>query len=624
MSRQTTVAPGDAGTTPAGDRLEEIWAGLSRFSRCEDANAGRAEEQAFIDTPAGPVFVTLVEPLGRRRDVGFLVCHSFAFEQLDLFPLELTFARFAASSGFPVLYLQARGYADSGGDLGEATATTQLRDTLAAAEHLRARGHVRHVVPVGVRWGGAIALMAADRLDAPGVALWNPAVEPGAYLDDLLRVFSRSRIAGKGRDPAAPEGPSRQQLRAMLEQGGQVDLFGFPLTSRCYGDAASVHPLDTSSPAPGQALVVVVNPRVRPEVERTARRLRERGAEVHVDEAEGPGRAQFALGASPAGRRVVAGQTLFEDVARRTVDWALERWDGVASEPVVSNGGAAASTAPVDPAPRPEADVLEVPVYVDSRGERLGAVVTVPRDGGSTLGVVLLASRARDRAHRNGMWVKAARTLAGDGLYVLRLDYPGVGNSTGSPRMFGMEDMPSWAVDDACAFLIDHTPVRRILLAGTCYGARVVLDAAPRIPTVDGVAMIVGPIMRPLSSRTKLRFRLAGLIGRRARGKDPAAEAGRPAPGARAQRRRIDPAFVRTLKRYLARGRVYFLYGDRDVYWEELRFTLQRLRLTEDRHEVDLVPGEIDSFRSIDMQAIARDRLVAWCRRAAAELREVT
>jgi hypothetical protein len=84
----------------------------------------------------------------------------------------------------------------------------------------------------------------------------------------------------------------------------------------------------------------------------------------------------------------------------------------------------------------------------------------------------------------------------------------------------------------------------------------------------------------------------------------------------------VDPAFAAALKRFLPRGRVCFLYGDRDHLWAELRFALDCLRLPADRYDVDLVPGEIDSFRSVAMQAVTHDRLAAWCRRSVESGRE--
>jgi alpha/beta superfamily hydrolase len=596
---------------------DEVVSRLRRFGRFEDPASGVAEEQVFIPTEGRrPIFATLVEPLDALRGIAFLLCHSFAYEQLDLFPLELAFGRLAGAAGFATVYFQARGYADSGGEFRHATPATHVRDAVAVATWTRQRTGIEALVPVGTRWGAGTALMAARQLDAPGVVLWNPAVEPGRYLDDLLRVFSRSRIAGKARSDEEPVGPDREQLGAALASGDDVDLFGYPLSPECYRDAHATHPMQTLDRAPAHALVVAVNPRAHPEAEAVGERLRVLGADVRVDQADGPGRAQFGLGASPAGKRVVTNQPLYRDVARRTVRWAVELWPRIEGPP------AARVVSPPDAGPLlPAAGVQEAPVYVRNGDGWLGAVVTVPEDTGASVGVVLLASRARDRAHRNGLWVKTAGAIAADGSYVLRLDYPGVGNSTGEPQLFGVDDAPSGAVANACRFLLEHTPVRHLLLAGTCYGGRVVLETALQVPEVTDVALVAAPVSRPLSPEGRLRLKAARLLGlgggRGNDGEPPAHWTGPHGRGIALERR-----FVDSLRRYLERGRVYLLYGDRDVVPDDLRRALDDLRLPPGRSEVELVHGEIDSLRSTVMQGLVQDKVAAWSRRSAELLRE--
>jgi hypothetical protein len=97
-------------STDSARRVEE---GLRRFSRFTDPATGRAEEQRFLETPSGRVLMTVVEPTGPEEPVAFLLCHSFAWEQFELFALELRFARAAAAAGFTAVCFQSRGYGDS-------------------------------------------------------------------------------------------------------------------------------------------------------------------------------------------------------------------------------------------------------------------------------------------------------------------------------------------------------------------------------------------------------------------------------------------------------------------------------------------------------------------------------
>ncbi len=325
-SKETSVDPAD-GPRPLRDARPvgvDVLDRLRAFSVLEEPDAGWSEEQRFVETDEGRLFTTLAEPLGARREVGFVICHSFGFEQFELFPLELLFARRAAAAGFPTLYVQVRGYGDSGGSLAEASPQTHVRDVLAARDELVARTSVRGVVPVGARFGAAIALMVAGELGAPGVALWQPSLDPGAYLDGLLRAFSRAQVvdASDGSDAARP---NTKMLQDALSSGEQIDLLGFPLTPEFYAAAQATHPLDAIARPPERALFLAVNPRVDKEIATSASRLEGFGVQVSVTHAEGPGQGTFGLGL-PVSGHLATNLALFEDVASRTVEWAGEVW----------------------------------------------------------------------------------------------------------------------------------------------------------------------------------------------------------------------------------------------------------------------------------------------------------
>lgn len=261
--------------------------------------------------------------------------------------------------------------------------------------------------------------------------------------------------------------------------------------------------------------------------------------------------------------------------------------------------------------------VDEVPLWIPGR-EMLGAVVTLPSLATSDLGVVLMSGRARDRSHRNGMWARTARTIAARGMYALRLDYPGVGHSSGPPQIFDLESPPVWAMEAACRFLVEQTPVRRFLLAGSCFGARVALQAARGIENVASVAMVASPVFmrRPTLGR-RLRQIPNRVFGRRS--PPPAADntAQQRREGNLATERRVSPAFERAIRDVSARCPVYFLYGSEDFAWAELRFALDRLHIPEGSYQLDVVPGVVHSFESTDVQDLTIERLASWCSRFA-------
>lgn len=317
--------------------VELVASGLSAFSRFEDASAGRSETQSFLSTPAGPLFSTMVEPLGRpERDVGVLFCHSFAWEQYELYPLELSAARRVASAGFAAMTFQARGYNDSGGEFADVTPATHVRDVLAAAKALKVSAGVEAVVPVGASFGSAVALLAAIEMQAPGVALWNP-VQPAAFLDGLLRASTVAGMledadmstasadgssgAGAGASAAAPR-RGFQALKAALENGETLDVFGFPVTPAMYGECREIDVLAcvAAGSVPARALEVIVNPASRRTADAVGSALSAQGAQVLVEQAEGPGRREFAASV-PRGGHLATHAALFDDVIAKTLTW---------------------------------------------------------------------------------------------------------------------------------------------------------------------------------------------------------------------------------------------------------------------------------------------------------------
>jgi pimeloyl-ACP methyl ester carboxylesterase len=259
--------------------------------------------------------------------------------------------------------------------------------------------------------------------------------------------------------------------------------------------------------------------------------------------------------------------------------------------------------------------IVDVPLWIPAR-EMIGAVVSVPSDRSSDLGVVLMSGRARDRCHKNGMWVRAAHALADRGAYVLRLDYPGVGHSSGDPHIFDLESPPAWPMEAASRFLLDETPVERLVLAGSCFGARIALSAAAGLDRVVSVAMVAPPIFVRGPSRARRLMWTAGRVLDPLRGDREAEDLTRQRFYENAPtERRVSPTFERAIRPVLARCPVYFLCGTDDIEWGELRFALDHLRLPEDRYELEVVPGVVHAFRSTEVQDLTIDRIAAWCSR---------
>jgi pimeloyl-ACP methyl ester carboxylesterase len=131
----------------------------------------------------------------------------------------------------------------------------------------------------------------------------------------------------------------------------------------------------------------------------------------------------------------------------------------------------------------------EHPVFVPYGDEVLAGIVTVPE--GTPRGVVLWlqGQGASSRAHKYRLWVRGAHKLAERGIGTLRMDLPGMGESTGSgPK--NVEDLPTAEAAAMLDFAQRALGVDAFALAGHCYGAQAVFDLAED-PRCRGVGFIL-------------------------------------------------------------------------------------------------------------------------------------
>jgi uncharacterized protein len=154
---------------------------------------------------------------------------------------------------------------------------------------------------------------------------------------------------------------------------------------------------------------------------------------------------------------------------------------------------------------------FEIAATFDCEGERLVGVVSVPERAAS-LGIVVVVGGPQYRVGSHRQFVSLARRLAVAGYAVLRFDYRGMGDSTGSMRSF--EDVTP-DIDAAIGALRAACPaVARIALWGLCDGASAMLlrCADTRDAQVAGIALL-NPWVR--SESTLAKTQLKHYYGRR-------------------------------------------------------------------------------------------------------------
>jgi pimeloyl-ACP methyl ester carboxylesterase len=257
----------------------------------------------------------------------------------------------------------------------------------------------------------------------------------------------------------------------------------------------------------------------------------------------------------------------------------------------------------------------EFPIFVPFGDEHLAAVLTVPDVAPRGLVQLLQGGGGQSRSHRNRTWIRLARGLADRGIASVRMDYLGLGDSTGVPRL----DVESPPVESALAVTraaLDATGADRFAIVGNCIGIPTALELAPQTPSFVGLVCIVPVALHPITQR--------GTQGRTATARRAA---GQKMPAVR--------GFVRSLRRrgvigshpvtglrpelatILRSGNVLILHGGTEDSWEKLRGQIARFRneLDDDqaaRLMTDTLPREGPGFRELRFQQAMVDSCVDW------------
>lgn len=257
----------------------------------------------------------------------------------------------------------------------------------------------------------------------------------------------------------------------------------------------------------------------------------------------------------------------------------------------------------------------EFPIFVPFEDDHIAAVITVPDAEPRGLVQLLQGGGGQSRSHRNRTWIRLARGLGERDIASIRMDYPGLGDSTGSPRL----DAESPRADAAIAVArvaIDALDVDRFALVGNCIGIPTALELAPRMASCMGVVCIVPVALSPLMERRKPGRATAAVRA-----------AGHRMPALRRVARELRMLGVlqsRSATRLrpelgtiLASARVLILHGGTQDTWPRLRGHIDRLRaeLDDERAEhltLRALPTEGPGFRELRFQQAMVDECVEW------------
>jgi len=131
--------------------------------------------------------------------------------------------------------------------------------------------------------------------------------------------------------------------------------------------------------------------------------------------------------------------------------------------------------------------------FVRAGAHDLFAVVTEPSAAPLDVGVLILAGgRYGNTGGRNGVAGRLAASLSARGYHVMRIDYHGIGDSTGRIEEFVLHEP---FVDDASAALgvLRAYGVDRVAVLGDCFGARTALATCTGPGGVDALVLVSLP-----------------------------------------------------------------------------------------------------------------------------------
>lgn len=261
----------------------------------------------------------------------------------------------------------------------------------------------------------------------------------------------------------------------------------------------------------------------------------------------------------------------------------------------------------------------EHPVFVPFGAEHLAAVITSP-EAPRGLVMLLQGGGGQSRSHRNRSWIRTARGLAERGIASVRMDYPGLGDSTGEPR-FDVESPPVEAATAVASVALDALGVRTFAAVGNCIGIPTALEMAVRMDSCETVVCIVPIALHPMmqEGRTVRRAQATRhALGRRIptlrrairRARRNAIGRSRPASGFRPEMATI-----------LGSGSILIQHGGSQESWRQLRTQADRLRAevgseAAERFVLEALPTEGSGFRELQIQDAMIASTVDWLDRA--------
>lgn len=213
------------------------------------------ETPLFFENGAYRLFGIVHQPVGAPSGAAWVLCYPFAEEKLLAQRVYVSFARLLAARGAWVMRFDTMGNGDSEGQFSAASVNTMLSDIECAIRYLEGvSGISRGIGLLGLRFGATLAALAAERSPKVGkLVLWEPIVDGGKYMQEMLRInlTTQSVVYKEIRH-------NREALVGMMKKGATVNVDGYELAYPCYEQASAINLKEGRKRFAGPCLIVQV------------------------------------------------------------------------------------------------------------------------------------------------------------------------------------------------------------------------------------------------------------------------------------------------------------------------------------------------------------------------------
>ena len=415
---------------------------------------------------------------------GVVLCKPFGYEALCGHRSLRAFASAAAERGIPTLRFDYQGTGDSA-DIDPHADQIEVwtRDIIHAAAELRRRTGVARICLMGFRLGALLAVRAARQCEASALVLIAPVLSGRKYLREVRTAQLAAEAAGavtKSRAPATAMGYANRSM----------EVSGYPLSPASIASlsAAEIKAASLSDVSD----VLLIDRSDLPVARRLSQALREQGVATEHHELEGFVQMMLTAPQFATPPRVMLQVTAdwLELLRAKHLSTGPDNWmtapepgreDSAAPRLFIRGGDGSSGIM-----------VTERPVFLAADGTLFGIVTEPPDSERRRRAVILLNTGADCHIGASRMYVSLARRWARKGYWVLRMDFPGLGDSAALAGRSENDVFPPDALK-YIAIAMDHFvshDIHDIAVAGLCSGAYHALRAAAAGMPLTKVLMV--------------------------------------------------------------------------------------------------------------------------------------